>query len=124
MKIRSHGSPLTRAQPGRYNWMLTPVVVTLLVLAVLYKLHSLVSELEPPTSIPLLTPTTSKQPKEPPSKIAFLFLVRHQLPLDFVWEHFFQGAGKDKYTVYIHARPGFMYTKNNTKCSADRKSVV
>jgi hypothetical protein len=29
-----------------------------------------------------------------------------------------QGAGEDEYTVYIHARPGFVYTKNNTKCSA------
>lgn len=29
-----------------------------------------------------------------------------------------QGAGGDEYTVYIHARPGFVYTKNNTKCSA------
>ena len=29
-----------------------------------------------------------------------------------------QGAGEDEYTVYIHARPRFMYTKNTTKCSA------
>lgn len=29
-----------------------------------------------------------------------------------------QGAGEDEYTVYVHARPGFAYTQNNTKCSA------
>jgi len=29
-----------------------------------------------------------------------------------------QGAGGDEYSVYIHARPGFVYTKNNTQCSS------
>ncbi|KAG0555183.1 hypothetical protein KC19_12G150600 [Ceratodon purpureus] len=117
MKTRlSHGSPHSRGDP-RYTWILTSLAIVTFALIILYKLHSLVPELqEPPTSsVPF--PTVSK-PKDPPSKIAFLFLVRHQMPLDFLWEHFFQGAGEDEYTVYIHARPGYVYTKNNTKCSA------
>jgi len=34
------------------------------------------------------------------------------------WVVEWQGAGGDEYTVYIHARPGFVYTKNNTQCSS------
>ncbi|KAG0583955.1 hypothetical protein M758_3G173500 [Ceratodon purpureus] len=115
MKSRSHGSTHSRGH-SRYKWILITFLIVVLVLGILFILQSLVPELEPPiSSTPF--PTVSR-PKEPASKIAFLFLVRHQMPLDFVWEHFFQGAGEDEYTVYIHARPKFLYTENTTKCSA------
>jgi hypothetical protein len=51
-------------------------------------------------------------------KTAFLFLARNQMPLDFLWAHFFMGAEAHEYSVYIHARPGVVYTKKNTECKA------
>jgi hypothetical protein len=87
MKSRPHGSPHSRGHP-LYKWTFISFLVVVLVLGILFKLQSLVPALEPPiSSTPF--PTVS-QPKEPASKIAFLFLVRHQMPLDFLWEHFFQ----------------------------------
>ena len=84
MRSRPHGSP--RGHP-RYKWIWVTLVI-ILVLGILFKLQALVPELEPPlSSTPF--PTVGRS-KGHPSKIAFLFLVRHQMPLDFVWEHFFQ----------------------------------
>lgn len=51
-------------------------------------------------------------------KLAFLFLARQHLPLDVLWEHFFEGADSNEYSVYIHTRPGFSFTKHNTACRA------
>eukprot|EP00252_Welwitschia_mirabilis_P017329 TRINITY_DN38400_c0_g1_i1.p1 TRINITY_DN38400_c0_g1~~TRINITY_DN38400_c0_g1_i1.p1 ORF type:complete len:361 (-),score=35.63 TRINITY_DN38400_c0_g1_i1:398-1480(-) len=50
-------------------------------------------------------------------KIAFLFIARNRIPLDFVWQHFFQKADKAKFSIYIHPRPGFMYNKATTSCT-------
>jgi hypothetical protein len=49
-------------------------------------------------------------------KLAFLFIARHSIPLDILWEHFFLESQKHKYSVYIHARPGYVYTTENTQC--------
>ncbi|CAM6096956.1 unnamed protein product [Calypogeia fissa] len=54
----------------------------------------------------------------PKPKIAFLFIARNQMPLDFLWAHFFKGAAVDEYSVYIHARPGVIYTRKNSECKA------
>ncbi|MCO5600503.1 hypothetical protein L7F22_054616 [Adiantum nelumboides] len=60
-------------------------------------------------------------PQAPPSassrnKIAFLFLTRKRMPLDIVWDPFFQEADKDLFSIYIHSRPGFIYNKRTTAC--------
>lgn len=95
--------------------------------------------------------TVSRAPKTEAPKVAFLFLARNQMPLDFLWEHFFQvrempcgfiilvfilwqeiqwcfwngvlselwlfwQGSNSEHSVYIHARPGFVYTQDNTKC--------
>lgn len=87
MKVRSHGS---RGWHSNRWTGITALVIVVFVLAILFKLQSLVPELNSQH------PVTSTGNKELPAfKVAFLFLVRHQMPLDFVWEHFFQ--------VQIHA---------------------
>ncbi|XP_051128592.1 glycosyltransferase BC10-like [Andrographis paniculata] len=48
-------------------------------------------------------------------KIAFLFLVRRNLPLDFVWESFFENVDKANYSVYVHSEPGFLFDESTTK---------
>ena len=77
-------------------------MVVVLVLCIVFRLQSLVFELEPPlSSTPF--PTVSKS-KEPASKIAFLFLVRHKMPLDFLWEHFFQVQIITILSIYVWRR--------------------
>ncbi|XP_024539060.1 uncharacterized protein LOC9653762 [Selaginella moellendorffii] len=49
-------------------------------------------------------------------KLAFLFLARNRMPLDFLWQRFFEGAKDHEFSVYIHARPGFVYNKETTDC--------
>ncbi|CAL9115716.1 Core-2/I-Branching enzyme [Musa troglodytarum] len=50
-----------------------------------------------------------------PPKIAFLFLARSNLPLDFVWHTFFQKAEEEKYSIYIHSEPGFAFDRTTTR---------
>ncbi|KAL8238157.1 hypothetical protein R6Q59_019238 [Mikania micrantha] len=49
------------------------------------------------------------------SKIAFLFLVRDNLPLDFLWHNFFKNADPEKFTIYIHSKPGFVFDASSTR---------
>ncbi|KAL6002057.1 hypothetical protein ACLOJK_037505 [Asimina triloba] len=51
-----------------------------------------------------------------PPKIAFLFLTRTTLPLDFLWQNFFQHADKRTFSVYIHSKPGFVFDESTTRC--------
>ncbi|KAL4555522.1 hypothetical protein LXL04_038144 [Taraxacum kok-saghyz] len=48
-------------------------------------------------------------------KIAFLFLVRDNLPLDFLWHNFFKNADPENFTIYIHSKPGFVFDKSATR---------
>uniref|UniRef100_J3KW55 Uncharacterized protein n=1 Tax=Oryza brachyantha TaxID=4533 RepID=J3KW55_ORYBR len=40
-------------------------------------------------------------------KVAFLFLVRAQLPLRPLWERFFAGHRKELYSIYVHSDPPY-----------------
>ncbi|PIN21331.1 hypothetical protein CDL12_05967 [Handroanthus impetiginosus] len=48
-------------------------------------------------------------------KIAFLFLVRRNLPLDFLWESFFENVDRDNFSIYIHSQPGFVFDESTTR---------
>ncbi|KAK9681520.1 hypothetical protein RND81_10G007900 [Saponaria officinalis] len=50
-----------------------------------------------------------------PPKIAFLFLTRRHLPLDFLWDSFFQGVDTMSYSIYIHSQPGFVFDESTTR---------
>lgn len=50
-------------------------------------------------------------------KVAFLFLARNRLPLDFMWQHFFKEAEETNFSIYIHSRPGFVYNEMTTECT-------
>ncbi|KAL1821747.1 hypothetical protein ACET3Z_016616 [Daucus carota] len=47
-------------------------------------------------------------------KIAFMFLVRENLPLDFLWHSFFKNADAAKFSIYIHSKPGFVFDESTT----------
>ncbi|CAI9277095.1 unnamed protein product [Lactuca saligna] len=48
-------------------------------------------------------------------KIAFLFLARNRLPLDLVWDEFFQGENENRFSIYVHSRPGFLLNRLTTR---------
>ncbi|CAL0317286.1 unnamed protein product [Lupinus luteus] len=47
-------------------------------------------------------------------KIAFLFIARNRLPLEMVWDAFFRG-GNNKFSIFVHSRPGFLFNNATTK---------
>ncbi|XP_078446094.1 glycosyltransferase BC10-like isoform X2 [Wolffia australiana] len=50
-------------------------------------------------------------------KVAFLFLSRQELPLDFLWHAFLQNADANKFSIYVHSKPGFTFDESTTKSS-------
>uniref|UniRef100_A0A2N9II36 Uncharacterized protein n=1 Tax=Fagus sylvatica TaxID=28930 RepID=A0A2N9II36_FAGSY len=40
-------------------------------------------------------------------KVAFMFLTRGPLPMLPLWERFFLGKDKEKFSIYVHSPPGF-----------------
>lgn len=52
---------------------------------------------------------------EGPPRVAFLFLTRRKLPLDFVWDIFFQYGDEANYTIYVHSEPGFVFDESTTR---------
>ncbi|KAF5481031.1 hypothetical protein F2P56_001723, partial [Juglans regia] len=51
---------------------------------------------------------------EGPPKIAFLFLVGRDLPLDFLWGAFFKNGDVANFSIYIHSEPGFVFKETTT----------
>uniref|UniRef100_A0A5B6YKN1 Core-2/I-branching beta-1,6-N-acetylglucosaminyltransferase family protein n=1 Tax=Davidia involucrata TaxID=16924 RepID=A0A5B6YKN1_DAVIN len=48
-------------------------------------------------------------------KIAFLFIARNRLPLVTVWDAFFQGDKENRFSIFVHSRPGFLFNKATTR---------
>ncbi|CAE5962431.1 unnamed protein product [Arabidopsis arenosa] len=48
-------------------------------------------------------------------KLAFLFLARRDLPLDFLWDRFFKSADHRNFSIYIHSIPGFVFDESSTR---------
>ncbi|XP_031124867.1 glycosyltransferase BC10-like [Ipomoea triloba] len=48
-------------------------------------------------------------------KIAFLFLAKKNLPLDFLWGSFFENADIANFSIYIHSEPGFVFDESTTR---------
>lgn len=124
------------------GWKLVIFLSVALCLIALLKLHS-----QPDLSSSIAR-SRSRIPRPNifagPPKIAFLFLARRNLPLDFLWGNFFevcfffflyrlilldflgevigvcgfsflQDADVDNFSIYIHSTPGFVFDETNTK---------
>ncbi|XP_058723750.1 glycosyltransferase BC10-like [Vicia villosa] len=50
-----------------------------------------------------------------PPKIAFLFLVRRNVPLDFLWGAFFQNGDVSNFSIYVHSMPGFVLDESTSR---------
>ncbi|MCL7047646.1 hypothetical protein MKW94_010668 [Papaver nudicaule] len=55
------------------------------------------------------------EPFQGSPKIAFLFLTRRNLPLDFLWETFFQNADVGNFSIYVHSEPGYVFDESTTR---------
>lgn len=79
--------------------------VVVLVIASLFRFHS---------PKPKPKPSISRVFDGPP-KIAFLFLVRRNVPLDFLWDAFFQNGDVSRFSIYVHSAPGFVFDESTTR---------
>lgn len=61
-------------------------------------------------ALALFSPRSVQKPK-----IAFLFIARNRLQLDMVWDAFFQGDKENKFSIFVHSRPGFLFNKATTR---------
>lgn len=50
-----------------------------------------------------------------PPKVAFLFLVRRGLPLDFLWGSFLENADTGNFSIHVHSEPGFEFDESTTR---------
>ncbi|KAG1347113.1 glycosyltransferase BC10 [Cocos nucifera] len=96
----------------QHFWLGLQLVLSLSVLVCVLALLRLNSQSQSSTDAfsPLRRPSFSGPPK-----IAFLFLARSNLPLDFLWHAFFQNADEEKYSIYIHSEPGFVFDESTTR---------
>ncbi|KAJ1284922.1 hypothetical protein BS78_03G242400 [Paspalum vaginatum] len=53
-------------------------------------------------------------PAAGPAKVAFLFLVRAGVPLDFLWDAFFRNGDDGRFSAYVHSAPGFQLDRTTT----------
>lgn len=51
-------------------------------------------------------------PATPVPKIAFLFIVRGEVPFEPLWRRFFQGH-EDRHSIYVHATPGYRFPSSS-----------
>ncbi|KAB5569632.1 hypothetical protein DKX38_003425 [Salix brachista] len=79
------------------------------------RLHSQVKlpSLNPPVFH--ASPSSRSHHFEGTPKIAFLFLARRHLPLDFLWDSFFKNVDAAKFSIYIHSTPGFVFNETTTR---------
>ncbi|EEE55233.1 hypothetical protein OsJ_03110 [Oryza sativa Japonica Group] len=66
---------------------------------------------------PLPAPPSAPPPSGGPARVAFLFLVRAGVPLDFLWDAFFRNGEEGKFSVYVHSAPGFQLDRTTTGSS-------
>ncbi|KAK6932770.1 Glycosyl transferase, family 14 [Dillenia turbinata] len=90
-----------------------------LCVCVLYRLHYTQETLGGSSMVPPRSSTSRPlvQDFEGPPKIAFLFLVRRNLPLDFLWGSFFENTDSANFSIYIHSEPGFVFDESTCRSS-------
>ncbi|KAL1553247.1 glycosyltransferase BC10 isoform X1 [Salvia divinorum] len=61
-----------------------------------------------------LVPQKEEFPFRRVPRVAFMFLTRGPLPMLPLWERFFSGQDVEKYSIYVHALPGFELQVSNS----------
>lgn len=92
MMMTKKSPPIPARHVLRFSWKLVVILsITLCVLA-FFKLHSQPDLYSSPSSLSIARSRVSRHGNNfsGPPKIAFLFLARRSLPLDFLWGSFFE----------------------------------
>ncbi|KAG1368155.1 putative glycosyltransferase BC10 [Cocos nucifera] len=97
----------------QHFWLGLQLVLSLSVLVSVLALLRISSQSQPAASAFSSSGRSSSVEGTP--KIAFLFLARSNLPLDFLWHAFFQNAEKRNYSIYVHSEPGFVFDESTTR---------
>ncbi|PON52134.1 Glycosyl transferase [Parasponia andersonii] len=100
------------------GWKLVIFLSVALCLLALLRLHS--SQPDLLSSPPSISRARSRLSRDNgrfngPPRIAFLFLARRNLPLDFLWGSFFENADAANFSIYIHSAPGFVFDESTTR---------
>ncbi|CAK7351475.1 unnamed protein product [Dovyalis caffra] len=118
MTKKSSLPPALLPQPRRhviwFGWKLVIFLSIGLCVFALFRLH-LASP--PETLLSRRRSSISRQVVifDGPPKIAFLFLVRRGLPLDFLWGSFFENADTANFSIFVHSEPGFEFDESTTR---------
>ncbi|CAA3009702.1 uncharacterized protein LOC111374426 [Olea europaea var. sylvestris] len=99
------------SQKNHQRWKMKLFAVFLLVFcfATLVLMESLYIRIK---FLALISPPLVQKPK-----MAFLFIARNRLPLEMVWDAFFQGDKENRFSIFVHSRPGFLLSKATTRSS-------
>lgn len=97
-----------RSYPGRWSAKFIVILLLSFSVASLVVMQGHYSLVMKPSA------EASPPPVQKP-KIAFLFIARNRLPLDMVWDAFFQGEKEGRFSIYVHSRPGFFFNKATTQ---------
>ncbi|CAB4275732.1 unnamed protein product [Prunus armeniaca] len=117
MMMTKKSPPIPARHVLRFSWKLVVILsITLCVLA-FFKLHSQPDLYSSPSSLSIARSRLSRHGNNfsGPPKIAFLFLARRSLPLDFLWGSFFENADMPNFSIYIHSAPGFSFDESTTR---------
>ncbi|XP_058101271.1 glycosyltransferase BC10-like isoform X2 [Magnolia sinica] len=100
-------------------WLGSKIIVSFVIFLCIFallRLHSQSKHL----SLASARAASVRRPSDPfvgLPKIAFLFLARSNLPLDFLWQRFFQNAYEGSFSIYIHSKPGIVFDESTTRCT-------
>lgn len=94
-------------------WILFRLVISLSVIACVLALLKIQSQTISP--LPAAAAVRSEEEFVGNPKVAFLFLARAGLPLDFIWHAFFQNAEQGGFSIYVHSSPGFVFDESTTR---------
>ncbi|OMO64780.1 Glycosyl transferase, family 14 [Corchorus olitorius] len=110
------------AVPGRHHviwfgWKLVIFLSVALCFFALFRLHFSPDDISSPNSLsrPRLRSRISPDNFHGTPKIAFLFLARLNLPLDFLWGSFLENADVANFSIYIHSKPGFVFDESTSR---------
>ncbi|KAL7212235.1 hypothetical protein ACSBR2_015000 [Camellia fascicularis] len=114
--------PISKRNLLWFSWKLVIALsISLCVLALLRLQHYSQSQLSFPSSSSSSSSLVVRRSRilnshfEGPPKVAFLFLTRRNLPLDFLWGCFFESADVGNFSIYIHSEPGFVFDESTTR---------
>lgn len=112
MKKKTSNSVLSMRQVFWFSWRMVIVLSIALCVLILFRLQNSQPQL---SASSLRRSQISTNTYEGNPKIAFLFLTRRNLPLDFLWGSFFENADAANFSIYIHSEPGFVFDESTTR---------